>query len=166
MTPIWLSSVRNDLDEQVLLEPQPLGERRGQAVVDRPLGERLRHHRAAGALGGERQRPGVQLVVGHDLVGEPDAQRLVGLDLAAGDAQLLGPARADQPGQALRAAAAGDDAEQDLRLAEHGPLAGDAVVAGQRQLAAAAERVAADTAAITKRGIAGDGVERAVDARP
>ena len=44
--------------------------------------------------------------------------------------------------QALRAAAAGDDAEQDLRLAEDGPLGGDPVVAGQRQLAPAAEGVA------------------------
>ena len=86
-------------------------------------------------------RARVQLVVRDDLVGEPDPQRLVGPDLAAGDAQLLGAARADQPGEALCAAPAGDDAEQDLRLAEHGPLAGDAVVAGERQLAAAAERV-------------------------
>ena len=46
--------------------------------------------------------------------------------------------------QTLRAAAAGDDAEQDLRLAEHGLVRDDAVVAGQRQLAPAAERVAAD----------------------
>ena len=56
----------------------------------------------------------------------------------------LARARPDQPRQPLRAAATGDDAEQDLRLTEHGPLAGDAVVARQRQLASAAEGVPAD----------------------
>ena len=76
------------------------------------------------------------------LVGEPDADRLVDLDLAAREAQLLGPARPDEAGQALRPAAAGDDAEQDLGLPEDGPRPGDAVVARQRQLAPAAERVA------------------------
>ena len=69
-------------------------------------------------------------------------QRLLGLDLTPGEHQLLGPGRPDQAGQPLRAAAAGDDAEQDLGLTEHGPLRRDPVVAGQRQLAAAAERVA------------------------
>ena len=84
-------------------------------------------------------------------------------DLAAGEAQLLGPARPDEAGQPLRAAAAGDDAEEDLGLAEHGPRAGDAVVAGQRQLAAAAEGVAAD-GGDDEAGDGGDGVERVVEA--
>ena len=53
----------------------------------------------------------------------------------------LGP---DQAGQPLGAAGAGDDAEQDLRLAEHGVLGGEADVGAQRELAAAAERVAGD----------------------
>ena len=63
-------------------------------------------------------------------------------DLAAGEDQVLGPGGPDQAGQPLRAAAAGDDAEQDLGLAEHGLLGGDAEVAGQGQLAPAAEGVA------------------------
>ena len=41
-------------------------------------------------------------------------------DLATGEDEVLGPRRADEPGQPLRAAAAGDDAEQDLGLAEPG----------------------------------------------
>ena len=53
----------------------------------------------------------------------------------------LGPTRRGEP---LRAAPSRDDAEQDLRLAEPGLLAGDAEVARQRQLAAAAEREAGD----------------------
>ena len=79
-----------------------------------------------------------------DLVGEPDAQRLGGVDLPARDAQLLGSARTDEAGEALRPATAGNDAEEDLRLAEHSAITGDPVVARQRHLAAAAERVAAD----------------------
>ena len=73
----------------------------------------------------------------------------------------LGPTSA---GQALRAAAAGDDAEQDLGLAEHGLSPSDAVVAGERQLAAAAEGVAADGGDHEPRD-RGDGVERAVERR-
>ena len=79
---------------------------------------------------------------GDDLVGQPDPQRLLGLDLAAGEDHVLGPRRPDQPGEALRATAARDDAEQDLGLAEPRLLRRDAEVAGERQLAAAAERVA------------------------
>ena len=85
------------------------------------------------------------------------------LHLTTGQAQLLGPARPDEAGQPLRAAAAGDDPEQDLGLTEHGPRSGDAVVAGQRQLAAAAEGVAAD-GGDDEPGDGGDGVERVVEA--
>ena len=53
----------------------------------------------------------------------------------------LGP---DQPAQPLGAAGAGDDPEQHLGLAELGVLGGEPDVGGQRQLAAAAERVAGD----------------------
>ena len=53
----------------------------------------------------------------------------------------LGPTRR---ARRCGAAAARHDAEEDLRLPEHGPLAGDAVVARQRQLAATAEGIAAD----------------------
>ena len=69
----------------------------------------------------------------------------------------------DEAGQPLRAATAGDDPEQDLGLAEHGPRPGDAVVAGQGQLAAAAEGVAAD-GGDDEPGDGGDGVERVVEA--
>ena len=75
-----------------------------------------------GQLGGQGERSLVELLAGHDLVDEADAQRLVGVHLPTGEDQLLGPARPDQAGQALGAAAAGDDAEQDLGLAELGPL--------------------------------------------
>ena len=52
--------------------------------------------------------------------------------------------RPDQPGQPLGAAGAGDDAEQDLGLAELRVVGRDPDVGAQRELAAAAERVAGD----------------------
>ena len=74
----------------------------------------------------------------------PIAQRLVGADEPAAEDEVLGARRTDQPRQPLRAAGAGDDAEQDLGLAELRALARDAEVGAQRELAPAAERVAGD----------------------
>ena len=84
--------------------------------------------------------------------------------VAAAEHQVLGPGRADQAGEALGAAAAGDDAEQDLGLTEAGVVAGDAEVAGQGQLAAAAEREPGDGGDDRARD-GGDGVER-LEERP
>ena len=161
-TPVWLSSVRNTSTNASCSRARP-----SASDVDRPSSiTRLVSACAAsgppGDLGGELERPFDRVGV-DDLVGEADAQRLVGLDLAPGDAQLLGPARADESGEPLRAAAAGDDAEEDLRLAEHGPRPGDAVVAREGELATAAEGVAADRGD-HEAGDGGDGVERAVEA--
>ncbi len=57
---------------------------------------------------------------------------------------MLGPAHADDPRQPLRAAGGRNDAEAEFRLAELRRLGRNADVARQRQLAAAAERVAVD----------------------
>ena len=92
-----------------------------------------------GQLGRPRQGGVERRALGDDPVDQPDAQRLLGADLAAGEDQVLGPGRADEAGQPLGAAAAGDDAEQDLGLAEPGRCRRDPEVARQRQLAAAAE---------------------------
>ena len=62
----------------------------------------------------------------------------------AGEDQLHRLGLADRPRQPLRATGAGHDAELDLRLAELGILGGHDHVADHRQLAAAAEREAAD----------------------
>ena len=118
---------------------------------------------AASALGGQRKRALVELLAGHHLVGEADAERLLGPHLTAGEAQLLGAAGAHQAGEALRAAASGDRPEQHLGLAVHGPLAGDAVVARQRQLAATTECVAGHRGDDEPRD-RGDRVERGVEA--
>ena len=58
------------------------------------------------------------LVVRHDPVDEADRERFVGAHLPAAPDQLLGAGRADEPRQPLRAAGAGDDAEQDLGLTD------------------------------------------------
>ena len=144
-TPVRLSSVPNTSTKPSRSRARPSASEPDNPASTTRLVIAWADERAAGDLGGEGQRPRHRVVVG-DLVGEPDRQCLVGLHLATGEAQLLGPARADEAGEALRPAAARDDAEQDLGLAEHRPRAGDAVVARQRQLAAATERVAADRA--------------------
>ena len=64
--------------------------------------------------------------------------------MAAAPDQLLGLRRADEPRRALRAAAAGEDAELDLGEAEAGGVGGDAQVARQRELQPAAEREPVD----------------------
>src|SRR5436305_502606 len=58
--------------------------------------------------------------------------------------QMLRPAETDNTGKALRGAGAGNDAEAELRLTELRALGGDPHVARQRQLAAAAKRIAVD----------------------
>ena len=80
----------------------------------------------------------------HDFVDQADAVGLLCADHLPGEDQLQRPALADQPGQALRSPAAGDDADRDLRLAELGGLDGEPDGAGHRHLAAAAERKAID----------------------
>ena len=69
------------------------------------------------------QRVLLDLVVGHDPIDDTDRERLVGAHLTTAPDQLLGARRADQAGQPLRAARAGQDAEQDLGLTEPRVLA-------------------------------------------
>ena len=71
-------------------------------------------------------------------------ERLLRLDEAAREDEVLGLRRADEAGEPLGAAGPGDDAEQDLGLAEPRVVGRDAEVAGERDLAPAAEGVAGD----------------------
>jgi hypothetical protein len=152
-----------DAFEQVALQLQGVVQRLVGTGVDGPLDHCLRLQRPLGDLGGERQGPLVQHVGGDDLVGETDSEGLVGLDLPAGDHQLLCSAGADRAWQPLRAATAGDDPEEDLRLAENGAFAGDAVVAGESQFAATSQCIAADSGD-DEAGDVGDGIECGVEA--
>src|SRR5262249_22102587 len=79
-----------------------------------------------------------------DAVQGPARVSLVGADEPACKDQLLGEADARRAGQPLRPAPARQDSEVDLRLAEAGRRRCVAEVAGERQLATAAERKPAD----------------------
>ena len=68
----------------------------------------------------------------------------MGVDPPPGEDELHRPLLADHPREPLRPAAAGDDPERDLGLAELGRLRGDDQIAGERELEAAAERPAGD----------------------
>ena len=89
------------------------------------LAARRAYDAAVGELAGPRHGLVVHLAGGHDLVDHADGQRLVGLDEAAGEDDVLRAARADQTAQPLGAAGAGDDAEQHLGLAERGVVGRD-----------------------------------------
>ena len=68
-----------------------------------------------------------------------------GRHVVATEDDLQRPRPADEPRQAHRAAAAGQDAQRDLGLVEHGPAErGEAHVAAERQLAAAATHAPLD----------------------
>ena len=84
-------------------------------------------------LGGDRVDHGgdrcIELSFRHDAVDEAERLRGRRIDHLAGQQHLHGLGLADGARQALGAAGAGDDAEQDLRLPELGIVAGDAEVA-------------------------------------
>ena len=111
-------------------------------------------HGLLGEPGGDRRAPGdalrqrhgllEPLVLAGDHVHEAQPGGLLGVDAPAGQHQLHRPLLSDHASQSLRSAAAGDDPEGDLGLAELGRLRGDDQVAEQGQLAAAAEREARD----------------------
>ena len=100
---------------------------------------------AARALAGGDQLPGVfdsrciHVAVG-DAVDRAIFERRLGVDHLGGDDHLQRLLGADQAGKALRAAGAGDDPEIDFREADARAGVGDAIVAGERDLVAAAER--------------------------
>src|SRR5690348_702479 len=106
--------------EQLGLQRQPAVDGQLEALVDRPLGGREGQRRTGRDLLRHGDGSAVHLVVRDDGVHHADLQRLLGADVPAGHHDVLGPRRADQPGQPLGAAGARDDAEQDLRLADLG----------------------------------------------
>ena len=162
-TPIWESSERNTSTNDVCSMPSPSIERRRHSSVDRRLRQALRLQGAGGHLGGEGERPLVEILRATTSSARPMRR--------ASSARTWRPVRhislarltPTVRGSRCVPAAARDDPEQDLRLAEHRLLRGDPVVARQRQLAAAAERVPADGGDHEPRD-RGDGVEGGVEA--
>ncbi len=110
-----------------------LGDELVFAVADEPQRPALRHHPA-----GKSDRGGGQISF-NDLIDDPVRQRLGRRDRIAGNDHLHRLLRTDQPRQALSAARARQQAELDLGQADPRSRDGDAEMAGQRQLEAAAQ---------------------------
>ncbi|CAB4742474.1 unannotated protein [freshwater metagenome] len=87
---------------------------------------------------------GVDVLRRDDTIDEADGECLLRLDEASAEDEVLRPRRANETGEPLGAAGPGDDPEEDLRLAEAGIVGSNAQIAAQRELAAAAERIAGD----------------------
>ena len=148
-----------DLGEELLLEVEAAGERDVEAAVDGPLGQPLGGDGAAprGPTALSRARSSTSSW------GTTSSTRPMA---SASSARTWRPvkmrslARAGPTRRARRwvPTAAGDDAEEDLGLTELRLLAGDAEVAGEGQLAPAAEREAGDRRD-RGAGDVGDGVE-------
>ncbi len=86
----------------------------------------------------------LELGDGHDLLDEPPGVGRLGVDELAGQVEEHRAARADEARQPLCAAAARDQPELDLGLAERRVVGADADVAAHRELEPAAEAEAAD----------------------
>src|SRR6266511_800377 len=131
---------REEVAEAIGLEQQVLDVVALKSVIESDLrgGERER------ALRGDRarrlQRLRQQLSRLEDRVHEPDAERFVRSDDAAGEDQILRRAEPADPGKALRPAPAGNDPEVDLGLAELRARRRVADVAGECELAASPQR--------------------------
>src|SRR5204863_6456985 len=79
---------------------------------------------------------------GDHLVDEADAEGFLSVDRRSGENELQRDALAHETWKPLRPAVARRDPELDLGLAEFGVLGGDAQMAGEGELAPAAEREA------------------------
>jgi putative ABC transport system permease protein len=114
------------LVRRLAFDVDALRERRVLAVVDRALGEAHGHDRARAEL----LRPmygHVFLFTGRDdAVDEAERERFLGAHLTPAPDQLLGACRPDQSRQPLGGTTTGNDAEQDLGLAEPRGLPRDA----------------------------------------
>src|SRR5205809_2997024 len=130
--------------EEGCFQGQPFGLARLQSLVHRVERE-LHGERSVGKyLLQNRLRTRHQLRGRNDLVHEADAVRLLRGDRCAGKNQLQRAAFTDQPREALCSAAARNDAQRNLGLAELRVLRGDPERAGHGRLATAAERKAID----------------------
>src|SRR5581483_2794668 len=142
--PLLLVLAREELREGLGL----VGQRRGEVALQRAVREFLRPGEDERALRGEQtrelERLRHQLAGGEDGVHEPALARLLGADHAPGVDELLRQPDAAGPRETLRAAPARDDSDRDLRLPQPRRVGCVADVAGQCELAAAAEREAVD----------------------
>lgn len=134
--------------EQAAPEPTLVGQPRREVrlvdLVQRLLGRGEGELRLLGEVRCQRGDPVVQLVVGDHLADEAVLVGVLRVDALGEKYQPAGHLVADDAGQPLGPAPAGNDTEVDLRLADDGVLGGDPQVAGQREFTPAAEGVAVD----------------------
>src|SRR5262245_52141211 len=108
------------------------------------LGRRQAERRQPGEARRDRLGLGGKRAARHRPLHHAELARGGAVDPFAGEQQACGDTRAGDPGQALRAAAARQQAEPDLRQPEPGLVSGDAQIAAERQLEATAHGGAAD----------------------
>src|SRR5947208_6309892 len=113
--------------------------------VEQPLGVRGGRRRRLADLVDDVVQCRVHRPGRADPVDEPDGARLVGRDLVVEERQLLGPAQADDAGQA-EDRPVGNDAVASGAEPDHRVAGGQAQVAGDRELKAAADRLAVEHA--------------------
>ena len=149
--------------EQVALDVEAFRQRRLEGAVDGFLGHRGGRARHRGDLFRRRHHFAHQLIGRHHAADEAGALGFRRIHHPPGEAEIHRLGFADRAGQALGAADAGNGAERDLGLAELRGVGGDDDVAHHGELAAAAERIAADRGngrlAAARDAVAADGGE-------
>ena len=131
-------------DEALRLAAHPLRERQVARLGRELLDHAHRVRRALRERARELERRVQQLRARHRLLDEPPVVGLRARDRVAAEVEVERAPVADEARQPLRAAAARDQAELDLRLAELRVLGRDPDVARHRELEPAAEAVAVD----------------------
>src|SRR5947207_4636875 len=128
---------------EIGLDLEPLGQGQVERAADRIARQAQDRQAETGHLP-RKGDAGLDEIAVDEPVDETDAVRFIGVDRAAGQDQLGGARFADEPGQPLRPAIAGDEAELDLGEAELCGGQSQAKGAGERQLEPAAKGIAVD----------------------
>jgi hypothetical protein len=127
--------------QRTALEQDALAQAGLVRTVDRFLDGHQRRQRVARNLGGELQRGGLQLGIGHHARDQAITVGLLCVQHAGRQAHVHGLGFAHGTWQALRAACAGQHGQLDFGQGKLRRLGGDHDVAGQCQFAAAAHGI-------------------------
>ena len=138
------SGIDASTDRVLGLERERVGERQAVAapIEVEHLRDRAGRRDVVDQRAGERQ----ELIVGHDVVDEPDSQRLVGIDEVPGDRELGRLAHAHGAWQQRGQPPRGDDVEARVRVGEARPLRRHDERAAQRELERTGDARAVDRA--------------------